>query len=74
MSITETLLDMIDSTAEKTTYSLTTAEIVELLEVANNGFTIEELIANDKVLNLKLSKAGSRNIVVTYPRTKEIKR
>lgn len=27
-----------------------------------------------KVLNLKLSKAGSRNIVVTYPRTKEIKR
>lgn len=66
MSITETLLDMIDSTAEKTTYSLTTAEIIELIEVANNGYVIDELIVDDNKLILTLDGSKKRKIVATY--------
>lgn len=66
MSITETLLDMIDSTAEKTTYSLTAAEIIELIEVANNGYVIDELIADDNKLILTLDGSKKRKIVATY--------
>lgn len=66
MSITEIPLNMTDSTAEETTYLLTAAEIVELIETANNGYVIHELIADDNKLILTIDGSKKRKIVATY--------
>lgn len=66
MLIAEILLNMTDSAAEETTYLLTAAEIVELIEAANNGYVIHELIADDNKLILTLDGSKKRKIVATY--------
>lgn len=69
MTMMEILLDLLDniSTEETTyTYSFTAAEIIELIEVANNGYVIDELIADDNKLILTLDGSKKRKIVATY--------
>lgn len=71
MTMMEILLDLLDniSTEETTyTYSFTAAEIIELIEVANNGYVIDELIADDSGLILTLAKSGERKIRAEYKR------
>lgn len=67
MLIAEILLNMIDDITEETAYSLTVAEIVELIEVANKGYVIGELFADEDGLFLTLIKSGNQKVVATYP-------
>lgn len=71
MTMMEILLDLLDNISAKETtytYSFTAAEIIELIEVANNGYVIDELIADDSGLILTLAKSGERKIRAEYKR------